>query len=791
MRDDYLKLYNKNWDYFTILLDKSQDVFWIVNTDYSVQIYVSPAFEQVWGYQPSVLYENPLFWLETIVEEDRHRLATISRLPHACVMSFYSEKYRIVTASGEIRWILDHTYPILNKMGQCIGYAGIAQDVTNTTKLESELRAANKFLPKLAEKMDHTAFWVRDASLHKQLYLSKGFEKIWGLKCELFYSDPGAWLETLVPEDRLMDAESMLAAVYEKGGDVHFDNIYRIKRPSGELRWIHDISFPIFDDEHKVCIGFAGIAEDITQEKLYEMELQLARDRAEAANVAKSNFIASMSHDFRTPLNGLLGMAEILRSGRCYPEQVEYVEAIMQAGNTLLDLVEDIINYVALDLNKLPIQLEWFDLEKLVGEIILTLSPQAHQKKVEMILNFSEGVPKEVYGDLSRVRRILMNLINNAVKFTSDGHVLINVELQRKAQDKVWLQFMVEDTGIGISKENFEYIFGSFNRIEPSYSGRYKGTGLGLTIVKQFISDLNGTIKLSSELDRGSVFYCSIPFVTGQGKVNPDKLGHFTHLKSLVVDDYVRRAETFVKQFGLKNSRAAVGNVAVGLVEEANRREEPYQLIILSDDIQENVLEIGHEIRQIFDGTLMLIAEEDSGVTLDLLRSAGYDDVITKPLKPLAVEQGLENALLMRTVPFSQRYNVNQEVIARNVLLVEDDMLTQKITSWMLEELQCRVEIAGTGTQALSLMDKKFDLIIMDVGLPDMDGITLAGHVRSVESVNQHTPIVALTAHVMETDKEKCLAVGMNDFLKKPLFKKDLKNLLLKLFAQSTIVSNA
>lgn len=782
MRDDYLKLFDKNWDYFTILLEKSQDVFWITNIDYSVQIYVSPAFEKIWGYSSSILQENPLFWLDTILEEDRHRLASISRLPHSCVMNFYKEKYRIVTASGEQRWILDHTYPILNKIGQCIGYAGIAQDVTDAQKLEEDLQIANKFLPKLAEKMEHSVFWVRDASLKKQLYLSKAFEKIWGRAPEFLFKDPEAWLDTILPEDRHRDPNSMLEIFNDRGEETQFSDAYRIQRPTGEIRWIRDLSFPIFDDKSQECIGFAGIAQDITQEKLYEIELQQAKDRAEAANIAKSNFIASMSHDFRTPLNGLLGMAEILRSGISYPEQMEYIEGILQAGNTLLDLVEDIIDYVALDFNKLPIQQERFDLQKLIEEIILTVSPQAHQKKIEVILNYSEDVPKEVYSDMSRIRRILMNLINNAVKFTSDGHVLINIELQKKTKEKIWLQFMIEDTGIGISKENFEYIFGSFNRVEPSYRGRYKGTGLGLTIVKQFITDLGGAIKLKSQIDQGSIFYCSIPFDVSNKEAVKNSPVHFSDVKTLVVDDFSRRGDTFLKQFGFKNGHVIEGNILLKEIDKSIREEDPYKIILVTDDLQEDVLEFAPEIRQTYEGILFLISDENNNLTLDLLRSIGFDDFITKPFKPMQVKQSLENALVMLSYPFARRYAVNYDDTPKKVLLVEDDLLTQKITSWMLEELNCQVDIASSGNQALKMLETKYDLLIMDVGLPDMDGISLTVKIRAEETQNQHTPIVALTAHVMEQDKEKCMAAGMNDFLKKPLFKKDLKSLLLKLF---------
>jgi PAS domain S-box-containing protein len=780
MLEYYQEQLSNDLSYFKRLLDISQDVFWVTNSDYSVQIYVSPAFKEVWGYESSVLFKNPLFWLDTLHIEDKLRLASIGRLPHSSCQNYYQERYRILRANGEVRWIQDHTRPILNKLGKCVGYSGIALDITHTVSLEGEFHTANVFLPKLAEKMERSAFWVRDPTLEKQLYLSKGFEEIWGRTREYLYAHPDKWLETVLEEDRERDKGSMLSSLDQKGQRAKYYDIYRIKRPDGGLRWIRDVSFPIY--EKGECIGFAGIAEDVTQEKLYEIELKAAKEKAEAANIAKSSFIASMSHDFRTPLNGLLGMAEILRAGRCYPEQKEYIEALLQSGNSLLDLVEDIINFVSLDLNRLPIQNELFSLDKLIEEIMLTMSPQAHKKNVEIILSFSEQAPKEVCGDAGRVRRILMNLVNNAVKFTDEGHVLISVELQKQTERKLWLRFMVEDTGIGISKENFEFIFGSFNRVDPSYRGRYKGTGLGLTIVKHFVSDLGGKLKLKSQLGQGSNFYCSIPFKKTTQKRIP-KNDHYTHLKMLVVDDFKKRATTFIKQFGLNWAEAATGKNVLDLIQAACNDQKPYELIILDEDLNVNLIELAKSIRKIKATCLILLANKNSNQSMSKLKKIGFTDIITKPLQPLVVIKILENAVVDLALQSKKKKNIFAKTRNKSVLLVEDDLLTQKITLWMLEEFGCKTVIAATGEQALEMIevDQLYDLILTDIGLPGMDGLELVAKVRSLPNYKT-IPIVALTAHVLEKDKEKCIAAGMSHFLKKPLFKKDLKKLLLTLF---------
>lgn len=787
MTANYLKLFNENVSYFTALIDKSRDVFWLVNSDYSSQIYVNPAFETIWGYESQALYDNPLFWLDTVVPEDKLRLASHSRLPHSCVLNSYREKYRIIRSNGEIRWILDQTYPIFNSTGQCIGYAGIAQDITQTTHLEQELLIANKFLPKLAEKMEHSAFWVRDSSLEKQLYLSKGYEKVWGRPLEYLFNHPEAFFNSLLPEDRgIRRNENVLTTLASKGEKAKFVDIYRIKRPDGEIRWVRDSSFPIFDDVTHACIGFAGIAQDITKEKLYEIQLQEAKNKAEAANVAKSNFIASMSHDFRTPLNGLLGIAEILKSGRMYPEQKECVEAILQAGNTLLDLVEDIINFVALDLNKLPLNEVWFDLERLIDEIILTLSPHAHEKKIELLKSVSKGLPIKIYGDSNRTRRIIMNLVNNAIKFTDNGHVLVSIEVSKKTSDKIWTQLIVEDTGIGIAPGNFEFIFGSFNRIDPSYRGRYKGAGLGLTIVKQFVEEMGGSIKLNSQANQGCVFYCDIPFKL-KTKQKPKAIeDNYTKIKTLYVDDFNKRAKTFIKQFGLQDTQITSSDVVIEKLTHAKDKKEPFQLVIIDDEISDyDPIQLVKWIRKdkIFKKTLVILVLNDKAAWKTLkLQKMGFFDYLMKPIESLAVIQLLENVFVKLSESFDKPINRNFKKKPLSVLLVEDDNLTKKVTKWMLEEFYCNVTIANTGKEALELLKNTYDLIIMDVGLPDIDGITLASTIRQTMPEHALTPIVALTAHVLDKDKEKCIAAGMNDFLKKPLFKKDLKKLLLRVY---------
>lgn len=765
---------------FKVLIENNQDVFWITNADYSLQLYVSPAYEKIWGCPAATLFENPLNWLNFIHPEDKTDLSNQKKMPHSQVKEPYLAQYRIVRPDGAIRWIEDHTFPIYED-GLPVGYAGIAKEITAAKQLADELLIANNFLPKFADRMEHIAFWVRDPSLKKQLYLSKGFEKIWGRPTEFLYRNPDAWLETILPEDRQRDRSTMLSTLEEEGIEAKYVDVFRIQRPSGEVRWIKDVSFPIFDS-NGVCVGFAGIGEDITAEKLSEMDLKRAKERAEEANISKANFIASMSHDFRTPLNGILGFAEILRSRVFYPEQKEFIEGIIQAGNALLNLVEEILNFISLDLNKIPVKENWFNLKQLIQDIILVVTPQAHEKKLELVFSYPSIIPEYVVSDVNRMRRIITNLINNAIKFTHQGHVMVCVELLRQEHDLVWLQIIVEDTGIGIAKENFEFIFGSFNRVDPSYRGRYKGSGFGLTIVKQFVEDLGGRIYLNSELDHGSRFYANIPFKLKPFNSNSESNDHFSELKILVIVDCVTSIKSFLGQFGLRQTHFVTSEEALDKIQTAQEQNAPYQVIIVDDELEHfdpTTLGLSLMEKENVQPYLIAMLEARSPYTFQQLKRAGFSDCMTKPLQSSVVIKALEDAYTS-LLAGPRKQNLDQ-LESIHVLLVEDNVLTLKGTTWMLEELECKVDIAENGAEAIQLLDNPYNVIFLDVGLPDMDGIELAKVIRSTKNQNVHTPIVALTAHVLERDREKCLSAGMNEFLKKPLFKNDLKRLLLKI----------
>lgn len=633
--------------YLYKLAERSQDVFWIRSADFKSQLYVSPAYETIWGRSCRSLHDRPYSWVESFHVEDKEQvLARFLMQPK--FGDNYQCEYRIVRPDNQIRWIQDNYFPLFDSQYRCFGYAGIAKDITREKKHLAELEEASHFFHFFAEKTQ-VVFWVRDPISIKQLYVSPAYEKIWGRSIEELYSNPSSWINTVIPEDRLKHNDTTrLQQLEEYGLDMPNENRYRIERPDGEVLWIKDTSFPIYDDKNRF-IGFAGIAEDITKEVLHSKELQEAKDRAESANQAKSDFLAMMSHELRTPLNAILGMSQILRLKGIPKEFEECVSVITMAGNNLLALVNDILDFAKLEVGKLSFSQEPLDFNLLISQILYSLSHQAKEKGLEFKLNYDETIPGIVFGDAKRIRQILVNLLSNALKFTMRGSIEIDVKSLDRSDEKVTLSIAVRDTGIGISQEKLEFIFEKFSQVDSIYQRKHTGTGLGLAISKELVERMGGKIQVKSELGKGSQFTFTLP-------------------------------------------------------------------LRLPVSVLENPLQTFH-----------------------------------KPVEKTQLQCNLK------------------------ILLVEDNTINQTIAKIMLEEMGCQVHIYDRGQAVFENLEtlNQFDLIFMDIGLPDMSGFEVVTKIRKHPSLKE-TPIVAMTAHILDRDKQQCFDVGMDGIIAKPISHEEL-----------------
>jgi len=645
--------------YLFNLAGRSQDIFWIKSADYKTQLYVSPAYEKIWGQSCQSLYENPGLWLSAVIEEDRHYVN--QEIKHLRKLldnqqSYYLE-YRIQRPDGEIRWVQEMCFPLFEDSKQCIGFAGIVKDVTQDRQRLSELETASRFFHFFAAKIN-AVFWVRDPKYLKQLYVSPAYEKIWGRSCESLYTHPEGWIETLVPEDRQNEhiAKGRLESLEQHGPSMHFGSRYRIARPDGALVWIKDNSFPIHDYQDRL-IGFAGIAEDITEDVLHEKELVEAKQRAEIANRAKSEFLATMSHELRTPLNAILGMAQILRIKGLPQELIEYVDTITTAGNDLLSLVNDVLDFAKLEVGKLSLIKESFDVRQMFAQVTRTFSYEAKEKGIAFNVHIPEDLPSHLIGDAKRIRQVLLNLLSNAIKFTEQGSVQLKVSCLKNLDEEISLCISVIDTGMGIEKDKLDFIFEKFSQIDSVYNRKQKGIGLGLAITKELIEKMGGSISVTSTISQGSEFNFTLPLkIAAQPSLKPKKL----------------------------------------------------------------------RVR----------------------------DAAVKP-----------------------------PVLAKDtrVLIVEDNLVNQKVAKILLEDQGCQVSIAKDGAQALHILttENPFSLIFMDIGLPDISGFDIVEKIREYDFLKT-VPIIAMTAHILDRDRERCFSVGMNDVIAKPLVQEQLVEILCR-----------
>ena len=531
---------------------------------------------------------------------------------------------------------------------------------------------------------------------------------------------------------------------------------------------------PLKDNNDKIY-GLLAFYQDVTEFKQKEIVFEQSMQGAQQEQRLQSDFLANMSHDLKTPLHTVLGMSEILKIKPHAPEQDEYIDGIIHAGNNILRIVEDVLNYSKVEAGKVELHAEAFDLKELIEGIIDSFSAQANEKKLKMIVSYPDSVPNWVKTDSSALRKIIVNLVSNAIKFTQTGHVLISVEEISSDASHTELQISVEDTGIGISEENLDQIFDRFYRIDPSYHGQYKGSGLGLAVSKQLAQSLGGELCVHSRLGTGSTFYCTTRCQLGEvpESLVPKWADNHQDVRVLIVDDLGVRGDATKKQLGGEHTKVVASDQAIAELKQATLNSQAYQIVLVDDEVHGlSFEELAYELKHASHiKTPMLVAFTNPG-SLDQkehLKSLGFTRQLVKPIQPSELSRELAAAWVVWKQGLSQKVTTVKSSGAQpRILLVEDNIFSQKVTKVMLQGLGCEIDYASSGAEALDLTYRKYDVIFMDLGLPDIDGIEVVKKIRHSNNCNRHVFICALTAHASEEEKEKCLEVGMNEFLTKP-----------------------
>lgn len=547
----------------------------------------------------------------------------------------------------------------------------------------------------------------------------------------------------------------------------------------------------------KMKAGNLELKKEISDKKQTEEALIKARDDAEAAVIAKGEFLASMSHEIRTPMNGVLGMAELLIDTDLTNKQKRFAETIHKSGNALLTIINDILDFSKIEAGKLELNKTVFDLRLLIEEVGLMFADQAYRKGLELTCDFPASGHPTFRGDAERIRQILVNLLGNALKFTEKGEVILKVEIFEKDNDLCLIRFRVRDTGIGIDPAVQGKIFNSFSQADGSTTRKFGGTGLGLTICKKLIQLMNGKVGIKSQLGQGATFWFAIPLkkeAAVKQSISKSIIEPLKDLRVLIADANKTNCallEQQLKNWGMDYYSVGNGKNVPRIMKEAVGQGKPFSLAIIDSKLPGlDGISLARKInndQKLSETKLIILSSignmEETGQWL----MAGIEGYLNKPIRQNELYECVSKALLPEkpeNSPPDQNQPTPQNggsfLLKGHVLVAEDNLVNQELVKEMLANLGCTVEIADNGQKAfeaisdcleLDSFQQPYDLVLMDCQMPVMDGFEATRKIRNWEeqqAVIQRIPIIALTANAMEGDREKCLSVGMDDYMTKP-----------------------
>ncbi len=612
-----------------------EEVFYLVNPDNSELLYVNPAFETVWGQSCQSLYDNPKSFLEAIHEGDKKRV--LAEFEKSLRSGFFNQEYRIVRPDHSVRWVKARTFPVRNKEGYIYRHTGTAVDITQYKNIETKLKESLKDLLE-SQRIAHLGTWRLDVETD-QVFWSEELYKMYGF-------NPAFPIPPYAEHQKLFTSESWerLSTALEKtrtlgiAYELELETV--IQDGTNGWMWVRGEAEKNLENQ---ITGIWGAAQDITARKLIEFDLIRAKEEAESANSAKTQFLSNMSHEIRTPMNGFMGMLQLLETTALSQEQKELIQIASASSNSLLTLVNDILDYSKIEAGKMTLDVKPFNFRLLITESIDLFKIPANAAGLQIDATIDSDIPVNLSGDSFRLKQVISNLLGNAVKFTTEGSINLRVRAIKQVDENgfVNLEFVIKDTGIGIPKEKQNLLFTRFYQADNSNTRNYGGTGLGLSICEGLVEKMGGDIWVESTVGEGSCFYFTCKMVSASTETQP--------------------LETVINQM-----------------------------------------------------------RDHEGIT---------------------------------------------------ILLAEDDEINRILIQKVALKKGWQVTFAENGEQAVALLQQNdFDLILMDVQMPVMNGFLATQIIRSMErDKGTRIPIIAMTAHALDGDNEKCLEAGMDDYFTKPV----------------------
>ncbi|TSA26684.1 MAG: response regulator [Bacteroidetes bacterium] len=592
------------------------------------------------------------------------------------------------------------------------------------------------------------------------------------------------------PDDH--DETVALIRKHIAGETEYYEAEYRLQSKSGEWKWFYDRGKVVERDIMGDPVLISGVLIDINERKVAERELTEAHNRADAASKAKSLFLANMSHEIYTPLAGVVGMADILKQSELADEQREYIDIIVNSASNLLSVLNDIMEYIKVENKKVELSITPVNIPQLIQEISTSIRERCREKGLEVLLYIDTQIPDHVMGDPKRVRQLLQIFVNNAVKFTEQGRIILAAEFAGWDDDSIRVRFRITDTGIGIPQHEIGRLFDSFTRVNTKI-GKYGGSGLGLAIAKHLVDLMNGVITVESEEGKGSTFTCTVEFDRlVEQETHLDASGLAGRRILLVDSDTERR--TLLNDYFLvwdceTEERNSLQEAQDALLHQFGAGK-PFDLILIeagtwSKEDHETVNQLNEA--SWYRAKPVLIAPQKTDFSTNGFKREGFRTLLFRPFLPEQLLEALKSALsgetssfnLIGDAQFADLQRTEKRVL--KILLAEDNLINQRVALVTLKKLGHETDLAENGVMAVEQYEPgKYDLILMDILMPEMNGLDAARKIREMESETNSEPvhICAITANIHKEDEEACYEAGMNSYITKPFRLEELNKVL-------------
>lgn len=684
------------------------------------------------------------------------------------------------------RYVSATKIPFRNVSGDIIGTVGISRDITESHQMKNKLQTETNLLVSLLNNSPDTIYF-KDLNL-SYIRINKSFADVLGV------SSPEMALGKndfdFFPYEQAQNwAEN--EKIILKTGVSQIGIIEKVRDFNGKEKWLSTVKTPLIDPSGKIT-GMIGISRDVTEIEQTREKLVLLKEVAEKANQAKSLFLANMSHEIRTPMNGVIGMADVLNQTDLTDEQHDYLDIITKSGNNLLSIINDILDFSKIESGSLELEKSPVNIRHIIENVADVLVISALNKGVNLVNFIDSSVPEFVEGDAIRLHQILLNLVNNALKFTNRGEVYFSANVEALSETGCTLLFQVKDTGIGISAEATGKIFQSFTQADNSTTRKYGGTGLGLAISKRLVEMMGGTIGVESTEGEGSLFWFTAKFGVAHQNApeKPVEKLLINGLKVLIVDDNRTNRFVFAKYLVAWNCRseeAMNGSSALKMLVTHAEQKVAFDVALIDYQMDGmDGLQLAEQIRRnslISSTRLILLSSVNDVIHRNKVNAYGFSSFLNKPVKMnelySAISLTTGNSVNSTKVGPSEQYTSNL-----NVLIVEDNYTNLRVAQLILKPFVASCDTAENGLIAFDKFKNCcFDLIFMDIQMPVMNGYEATKCIREYEAVHSRIPIIiiAMTANAMAEDVDLCLNAGMDDYLSKPFKRNDVINILNKL----------